>query len=182
VIDVAATFLAVRGPLTLARALACGVNCPEVLGDPGLLLATLRPAAQTPRVGVGIAPHFSDRPHLVDRWSGSAEVRIIDLQQPVEVVADAIAGCELVITSSLHAMVACHSYGVPVVWGQFRPLPSGDGSKFADHLMAVGLEAQPPVQLRYDLVDVDRLAGSTTGTPQLNLDGLWQSCPFVAGG
>lgn len=179
-IDAAATLLAVRGPLTRARALACGASCPEVLGDPGLLLSTLRPATRAPQGGVGIAPHFSDRPHLVDHWSGSAEVRIIDLQQPVEVVADAIAGCELVVTSSLHAMVACHSYGVPVVWGEFRPLPSGDGSKFADHLLGVGLEARPPVPLRYDLVDVDRLAGSTTGTPQLDLDALWQSCPFVA--
>jgi pyruvyltransferase len=180
VIDAAATFLAVRGPLTRARALACGASCPEVLGDPGLLLATLRPAARALRGGVGIAPHFSDRPHLVDHWSRSAEVRIIDLQQPVGVVADAIADCELVVTSSLHAMVACHSYGVPVVWGRFRPLPSGDSSKFADYLLGVGLEPRPPVPLPYDLVDVDRVAGSATDGPQLDLDGLWQSCPFVA--
>jgi pyruvyltransferase len=179
-IDPAATFLAVRGPLTRARAMACGADCPEVVGDPGLLLATLRSAAGVMRSGVGIAPHFSDRPHLGDRWSGSAEVRIIDLQEPVEVVADAIAGCELVVTSSLHAMIACHSYGVPVVWGQFRPLPSGDGSKFADHLLAVGLEVRPPVPLRYDFVDLDRLAGSITGPARLDLAGLWRSCPFVA--
>jgi pyruvyltransferase len=179
-IDPAATFLAVRGPLTRARALACGADCPEVVGDPGLLLATLRSAAGVMRSGVGIAPHFSDRPHIGDRWSGSAEVRIIDLQEPVEVVADAIAGCELVVTSSLHAMIACHSYGVPVVWGQFRPLPSGDGSKFADHLLAVGLEVRPPVHLRYDFVDLDRLAGSITGPARLDLAGLWRSCPFVA--
>jgi pyruvyltransferase len=105
---------------------------------------------------------------------------VIDLQQPVELVADALASCELVITSSLHAMVACHSYGVPVVWGQFRPLPSGDGSKFFDHLLAVGLEPRPPVPLRYDSVDVDALAGCSTGSVQLDLDALWQSCPLRA--
>jgi pyruvyltransferase len=179
-IDPAATFLAVRGPLTRARALACGADCPEVLGDPGLLLATLRPPTGQARAGVGIAPHFSDRPLLRQQWSASTEVRVIDLQQPVELVADALASCELVITSSLHAMVACHSYGVPVVWGQFRPLPSGDGSKFFDHLLAVGLEPRPPVPLRYDSVDVDALAGCATGSVQLDLDALWQSCPLRA--
>lgn len=178
-IDPKATFLAVRGPLTLARALSCGASCPEVSGDPGLLLATLRPA-EGGRSGVGIAPHFSDRPYLVDQWSGSPEVRLIDLQQPVEVVADALAGCELVVTSSLHALVACHSYGVPVVWGQFRPLPSGDGTKFADHLTAVGLEPRPPLPLQYDDVNVDHLAGWTTGPPRLDLDTLWRTCPFGA--
>lgn len=173
-----ATFLAVRGPLTRQRALDCGADCPQVLGDPGLLLSRLHPARVTRRYGVGIAPHFADRPHLCDRWSGSSEVRMIDMQDPVDQVADAIASCELVVTSSLHGVIASHSYGVPVVWVQFRPLPSGDGSKFDDHFLAVGLDPKPPVPAKYDHVDVDELGRRTERPPMIDVERLWRSCPF----
>ena len=63
-----ARLLAVRGPLTRARALACGVPCPEVYGDPALLLPRwYRPQAPVAHE-LGLIAHFADRPRLGDAW------------------------------------------------------------------------------------------------------------------
>lgn len=67
-ISPASSFLAVRGPRTRARALACGADCPAVFGDPALLLPRLHVPPSVPRTGLGFVPHFSDRPRLDEGW------------------------------------------------------------------------------------------------------------------
>jgi hypothetical protein len=169
---------AVRGPLTRQRVLAGGAECPEVYGDPALLLPRFIRPASAPPAGVGLAPHFSDRPRLVARWAGSSEVRLLDLQSPVEAVVAQLTACELVLCSSLHALIACHAYGVPAVWVEFRDLPSGDRTKFHDHQLAAGLDRQPPVRVGADDLDVDGLACWAQRPERVDVDTLWGACPF----
>jgi hypothetical protein len=178
-----ATLLAVRGPLTRARALACGAACPEVYGDPALLLPRFYRPPAAPRAGIGIVPHFSDLPRLAGRLAGrlggSAELRLIDIQDPIERVIDRIAACELVASSSLHGIIAAHAYGVPAVWLKFRDLPSGDDSKFADYQRSIGAEPRPPVRIEGDRVDPDRLPGAMPAPDAHAIaERLWQACPF----
>jgi hypothetical protein len=177
VVSSKARLLAVRGPLTRARALECGADCPAVLGDPALLLPRFRPPPNNPRRGVAIAPHFSDRPRL--HLAASTELRVVDMQGPVEEVVDLIASSELVLSSSLHGLIVSHAYGVPAVWVKFCDLPAGDDSKFRDHLLAMGLDPAPPVRVGYGDVDPDvlvRHASLPAGPP--DLEPLWRACPL----
>lgn len=174
-----ASFRAVRGPLTRARALECGADCPEVYGDPALLLPRFHRSAQVPRGGVGVVPHYLDKAQLEARWRPSAELRLIDIQGPIEDVIDSIASCELVISSSLHGIITAHAYGVPAVWVEFGDLRFGDRSKFRDYQLSVGHEPRPPVSLRDADPDPDALAPRAAAADlALDVDALWRACPL----
>jgi hypothetical protein len=43
-------------------------------------------------------------------------------------------------------------------WVRFRPLPSGDHSKFYDYFLSVGEELRPPVSVSYDEIDLAALS------------------------
>jgi pyruvyltransferase len=171
--------LAVRGPLTRNRALECGACCPEVYGDPALLLPKLYSPPPAPKRGIGLIAHFSDKPRLARSLVAIQYVKLIDIQQPVESVIDQITSCECVASSSLHGLIASHAYGVPAVWVQFRPLPNGDGVKFHDYFLSVGLGPTSPRALGYDAVDLDGVArDAVLPANSLDLDQLWNACPF----
>jgi pyruvyltransferase len=71
-------------------------------------------------------------------------VRLIDMQDPIEEVIDRIAACELVASSSLHGLIASHAYSIPAFWIKFRPLLSGDDSKFHDYFLSIGRDPRSP--------------------------------------
>lgn len=178
-ISPAARFLAVRGPRTRARALACGADCPEVYGDPALLLPRLHTPPVVMRQQPGFIAHFSDRPRLDERWVSAQGMRLIDIQQDIDTVIDQVASCAWVMSSSLHGLIVAHAYGVPALWVRLSDLPSGDGTKFADHYEALGAAVPTPVTIRMheclDLRQLERLAWCPS---QIDTEALWRSCPF----
>lgn len=173
-----ATLLAVRGPLTRARALACAVDCPQVYGDPALLLPRFLRASTAGRRGVGLVPHFADLPRVRPALRPSAELRLIDIQSPVEEVVEQITRCELVLSSSLHGLIVSHAYGIPAVWVELRRLPSGDRSKFHDHQLSVGLDAEPPVVVGVADLDLDGLGRWARVPAEVDTEALWRACPL----
>lgn len=180
-INPCANILAVRGPISRARALAYGATCPDIVGDPGLLLPRFlgpRPAVVTK---IGIVPHLSDRPAILSMVL-PADMRAVDLFRPVPDVAAAIASCERIVTSSLHGMIAAHAYGVPAALVQFGDGVLGDGTKFDDHRVAVGLAPRPAIDLRsrFTVGDMAKLPADAPepGTVERIADQLWECCPF----
>jgi pyruvyltransferase len=174
-----ARLLAVRGPLTRARALACGADCPTVYGDPALLLPDLyQPSTRTGRIG-GLLAHFSDRPRLEEAWTEVDGLRLIDIQNPVESVIDEIVSSAFVASSSLHGLIVAHAYGVPAVWVRFRDLPAGDDSKFHDYYLSLGQTPPEPLRLPYGPLDPVQLVSRARCAPAMpDLDRLRAACPF----
>ncbi|EAR21595.1 polysaccharide pyruvyl transferase family protein [Nitrococcus mobilis] len=169
---------AVRGPLTRDRVRAAGIDCPPVYGDPALLLPVLYTPKEPVRHSMGLVLHFSDRPRLAGRFSLQPRTRLIDIQDPVETVIDAIGSCEWVASSSLHGLVAAHAYGRPAAWIEFRPLPSGDRSKFRDYLQAIGCPQIDPIPIRPDSIVEQSLRAHAIAPPRMSLQALIDSCPF----
>jgi pyruvyltransferase len=175
-----AQLLAVRGPLSRARAKECGAQCPEVFGDPALLLPRFyRPSARRRR-GVGVIPHYSDKPRMVGRFTTSADLRLVDIQDPVESVIEQIASCEVVASSSLHGLIVSHAYGVPALWVKFRDLECGDDSKFEDYYLSLGRTPAAPYWLDERSVEADDIRRRAEKSPPAlpDLDPLWRACPF----
>lgn len=136
-----ADFRAVRGPLTRKRLLELGHECPEIYGDPALLLPNYYFPKIQKKYKIGIIPHFYDygiAKLLFDEIPG---VKIVNLlTNSIENTTDEILSCNLIISSSLHGIIVPHAYGIPAIWVKFSNNLSGDDVKFEDYLLSVDLK------------------------------------------
>lgn len=127
----------VRGPRTREQVLLWGGECPDIYGDPALLLPLLCEESEK-KYDVGLIPHYF---HLT-QFQRYYNMPIIDVRNtdPLKVVKQ-ITECKYIISSSLHGIIAAHAYGIPAAWVDFGGL-YGDRSKFYDHYEAMGLQAR----------------------------------------
>lgn len=174
---------AVRGPLSRRRCIDQGYDCPEIYGDPGLLISDIyseRDAAAG--ADIGIIPHFQDIGTATARFGARDDVRIIDVRRPVGAVVADILGCRLVLSSSMHGLIVAHAFGRPALHVEFGRAIPGDGTKFHDHYMALGFDAAPdPIQIGADtsLTDLTRRAEAAARPEVEHLRGpLRDACPF----
>jgi hypothetical protein len=172
-VDPKVEFLAVRGPLTRKIAIHNGASCPEVYGDPALLLPRVYQPKVTRFAKVALIPHYADQ-ELVFNRDWQPEVKLINVFDPPEKVIDDICSCEAVISSSLHGLIAADAYGIPSAWCKLSPEPIGDGTKFKDHLSTVDVDPYPP----YSLADVQRLDRIVFRKARVDVTRLLAACPF----
>ncbi|MGM9488996.1 polysaccharide pyruvyl transferase family protein [Ideonella sp. YS5] len=147
-----AHYLAVRGPLTARLVAECGGAAPEILGDPAVLLPRFyQPRQAARRHALGVVLHHAHEGQL--QFEG--DVRVIGVlregYEGIEAFIDEICSCERVLSSSLHGLIVSHAYGVPAQWFTVTDGTSdvpGDGTKYHDYLLSVGLEAGEPLRLQ----------------------------------
>ncbi|MFD0977926.1 polysaccharide pyruvyl transferase family protein [Salinimicrobium gaetbulicola] len=182
-----AHFRAVRGPRTRQFLMDSGYNCPEVYGDPALLMPEYFNPKVMKKYKVGIIPHYHDHKQVFDTYKDDLDIKVIDLLTlDVEDVTKQILECESTISSSLHGIIVSHAYGIPSVWVEFSNKLFGDGVKFADYLESVDVPLYDPEYLnrRYSTEDFLKLIGDFQATikPE-KLKGLQESllrsCPFL---
>lgn len=142
---------AVRGPKTAKVLEAYGVEVPRVYGDPALLisdLASIRAATQVEKTRkLVVIPNFND----LARHRNHPDV--ISPLQPPEAVARAIAQSELVVGSSLHAMVFADALGVP---SRLITSTAEHPFKYEDYYLGTGRQPQTPA---YSVEDAVRRGG-----------------------
>src|SRR3972149_3109980 len=123
--------LAVRGKLTRKKFIDSGINCPEVYGDPALLLPSIHNPLINKKYKLGIIPHLIDYEKV--KWEYEGNNIVIDLREPIETVINNILQCEKIISSSLHGIIVSQAYGIPTAWVKFSSKIIGDDFKFHDH-------------------------------------------------
>jgi hypothetical protein len=151
------TIYAVRGPLSREAALRSGARCPDVFGDPALLLPAFYHPLDFPsyRYEYGVVAHWKQQ-HLVNgALDGAAGegVRVLNVLDPVEKFLEDLLQCRRVVSSALHPLVVAHAYGIPAAWVDWGDPIGGDGSKFLDHALAVDV-VQKPTRLPRDAVSL----------------------------
>lgn len=139
-------FHAVRGELSrraVERMTGKSLDIPT--GDAGILASHLFNERQEKRYSVGIIPHICD----IDDPSVAALARsyedsvIINLRdEPVEVLRQ-IDRCEVILSSSLHGLIAADSFHIPNKHIVFSDRPKGDGFKFDDYYSGFGVFHMP---------------------------------------
>ncbi len=135
-----ADFRAVRGPKNRARLLELGFDCSEVYGDPALLLPEFYSPEVRKDYKVGIIPHYVDYREVNYKYGKDPEVNVIDLlTNNIEETTKEILKCEKIISSSLHGIIVAHAYGIPAAFIEFSNKIFGDGVKFQDYFLSVGL-------------------------------------------
>lgn len=156
--------LAVRGKKTKEFCDRYRVDCPDVYGDPALLLplvynprerfsASLPPfplsEGASKKHRIGIIPHVVDQQHPVIREikeKYADEILIIDLAHYKKWtdVIDQICSCERILSSSLHGLIVSDAYQVPNCWIELSGnIPSGH-FKFYDYFSSVNRNISGP--------------------------------------
>jgi pyruvyltransferase len=172
---------AVRGPISREIVQRFGHDCPEVYGDPCLLLPKFYKGCPTSSMyKLGIIPHVIDYQAVRTKYYTHSHVQIIDLFAGIEEVVNRVLECDVLISSSLHGIIVAHTYGRPCMWVKFSDNILGDGTKFHDYLRSVGHDIYEPLDMREDIYSVDHLTSIIPKNVTLNidLDKLMEACPF----
>jgi hypothetical protein len=135
----------VRGPLTRDAYISSGTPCPNIYGDPGLLLPRFyRPKEPGKKYGLGIIPHFTEYQTVKDLYSKDLNILIINMGcGDLEHVIDQICSCERTVSSSLHGLVFSHAYNIRtcrIIFSEDNDF--GDGTKYTDYYAAVNLRSE----------------------------------------
>ena len=136
-----AYFRAVRGPRTRDYLLEMGYDCPEVYGDPALLLPDYYRPRVSKKYKLGIVPHYHDYDKAQKIFSGGEEVKVVNLLTlDVEATTREILKCDRILSTSLHGLIVAQAYGIPAVRVKMSNKLFGNDIKYTDYLESVGLE------------------------------------------
>lgn len=176
-------YLAVRGKKTRDRIVAAGGVCPEIYGDPVLLLSKYYTINNVRKKYLyGIIPHKLDSKNpIVREISQRKDVLMIDIEhyENVESFLMLINECNYVLSSSLHGLIIADSYKIPNLWVRFSNFIDGNGFKFEDYYSGIGRTA-----ICYDLSDgiSDKLIQNELSKwKEPKIDPMLEnSCPFLS--
>lgn len=170
---------AVRGPQTREVFLDRGIECPEVYGDPALLLPRYYFPKIEKKYKLGIIPHYVDQDNEWIEWKKNLPyVKIIDILSGVHSVVDEILSCEMIISSSLHGIIAADAYGVPNKWVEFSDKVGGGGFKFRDYFKSVGRKDRQSIRIDGHKMLKNIYPEMQEVDLHIDLDLLLSSCPF----
>lgn len=176
---------AVRGPLTRAYLMRHGIDCPEVYGDPALLIPYFyKPAPSEPRpVGqIGIVPHHKDQesPIFAAIRRANPELDFIDIANygTWTDFVDRVSMCDAVFSSSLHGLVVAEAYGIENHWVSVSGNVLGRGFKFRDFFASVGKAVTAPTELNEEFDPQAFLATQSWSPGRIDLKALLETCPF----
>lgn len=170
---------AVRGPLSRNIILAQGYECPQVFGDPALLYPRFYKSQSVKKYKIGIIPHYVDATHpWIAKYVNQSDIKVIDILSGINKVVDEINQCELIISSSLHGIIAGDAYGVPSFWVKFSDKVLGNGFKFLDYFQSVNRDDVEPIVI-HDNISIDDIIKNVKKYDfKINLDDLYDACPF----
>lgn len=175
---------AVRGKLTRAYLQKQGIDCPEIYGDPALLLPFLYQPVRKKKHKIGIMLHTRDKENeLIRQMVKKAVVNAIFIDivnyDRWESVIDRIIECECIASSSLHGLIVADAYKIPNVWIRFGDDTFEGEFKYLDYFSGVGRKTKEPLRITNSTTIKDVLEQCVHYTP-IDYDAtlLIQSCPF----
>ncbi len=142
---------AVRGPITRDYLINNGVDCPEVYGDPALLLPLYyKPKNVVKKHKVGIVPHHMDFDYKKELdellGDGCHVISMINYDKWTDVIDD-ICSCEYILSNSLHGLIVADAYGVKNLFCEFVHHHTNQ-EKFEDYFLSVKRPVVSPI--KYD--------------------------------
>lgn len=176
--------LAVRGPLTRDFLLSKGIECPEVYGDPALLISKYYRPLVEKKFKVGIIPHYVDldNPNVKRlKQQYPNDINIINLKRfdDWHEIIDKIYECEFILSSSLHGLIISDSYDIPNLWVKFSDKIGGGNFKYLDYFKSVNRTTNTSVDANTFVNLEEILKYKNNWQPiMINLQPLIDSCPF----
>lgn len=117
---------AVRGPETKRILTTMGIKCPEIYGDPAVLMPLFyHPSSLTEQYEYLVIPHYSKYNQY-----RNCDCCISTFTADYKAFIDKICASKIVVSSSLHGIILAESYGIPAVL--LKDTPSKDITKYKD--------------------------------------------------
>lgn len=177
---------AVRGPITRAHFIDQGYDCPEVYGDPGLLMPFFyKPKNVVRKYKIGIVPHYVDKNISRAYIPQSSSLKFIDVFDPIEEIVDQILSCEFILSSSLHGLIIANAYNIPTIWCKFSDKLWGDNVKFHDYFSSLDISNAKPLEINdaLTLTELEEMRAKAITPDSIKLrriqDELLRQCPFI---
>jgi len=169
---------AVRGPLTRQVLLDHNINCPEVYGDPLLLLPFYYNPIIEKKYRVGLIPHFRTSHKKLPEG-----IHIIKMNQyeSWKDVVDDILSCEYIVSESLHGLILAEAYNIPNLWIDISLERKEHSSfKFHDFFLSIGQDRKKPYKVTSSTTENELLDELKEYSRVFNIDTdkLIQSCPL----
>ena len=130
------------------------MHCPEIYGDPALLVPYVYNPNIEKKYKLGIIPHYID--YYDERLKSlGSDVLIINLRNygTIEHVIDQIKSCEAIASSSLHGLILADAYNIPNVWIKLSDKISGGMFKYQDYFMGVNREVASSIDFKDGPID-----------------------------
>lgn len=172
---------AVRGPLSRANLLKAGIECPEIYGDPALLLPRFFNPEVPKQFEVGIIPHVVDKNHAwIEEHRHAPGVRMIDVESDTWEFVRAVKACKTIFSSSLHGLICADAYGIPNAWIQLSDDLIGGDFKFRDYRLSIGAGEPSPIIIRPGTTVGEVLNQARHFELKIDLGKLLRACPFLS--
>ena len=178
--------LAVRGPLTRNRMLKQNIECPEIYGDPALLI----PLYYYPKIKkinkFCVIPHFVNINNpLINSFFIKNNIKFIKVEQYLEWTdfLDQLISCENIFSESLHGLIFAEAYSIPNLWISIYPYKKyliGEDVKYHDFFMSLGKEINSSYRVNEStkLSDLIFELDKYQRVFRIDLKKLIDSCPF----
>ena len=164
-------FRAVRGPLSRDVIIKLGHKCPEVYGDPAILMPFIYNPIRVIKHDLLVIPQFKTEIEFRD---AHPDLFIVSMNtDDYKMVIDAIVSSKKIIASSLHAIILADAYGVPSVF--FRGLDKGRDFKYLDYYYSTGRQDIKIAQSFEEALDMEPMPLPDLKTLQ---EGLINSFPY----
>jgi pyruvyltransferase len=172
----------VRGPLTRQIFLENKIECPEVYGDPALLMPFIYNPKIDKKYKLGFLPHFVNKnSEFIKSFENNDSCLIMNILcgQDFKRLISEMLSCEFIVTSSLHGLIIAHSYNIPVLWVKYSVELEGGRFKFDDYLLSVNKQKINPflVEKHYDIKEYIALMDNEK--IEINYFDILNSCPFL---
>ena len=147
-----ADYVSVRGPHTADLLVQSGGPKIENFGDPGVVLSKILPLTRGKTNGkVALVRHHTHLQAPVILPDNFDELSVL-LSHPDDIVSfiKKLNEYDSVVTSAMHVLITCHSYGIPcalVVFKGFEEYVHGDGIKYLDYALGAGVKAVSPTTI-----------------------------------
>lgn len=125
---------AVRGPMSRDYLMKLGHKCPEVYGDPAILMSCIYTGKGDKKYDVSIIPQLVTEKGVREKYT---DAHIISMNtNDYKSVIDQIVQSKIIISSSLHGVILADVYGIPSVW--YRGLAKDIDFKYKDYYASTG--------------------------------------------
>lgn len=170
---------AVRGPKTRELLLKNEIDCPEIYGDPALLLPKIYNPTIEKKYKLGIVPHYVDNDAKWLQSVNDPEVLIINPHRdnPLEFINELLS-CEKIAASSLHGLITADAYKIPSTWIKFSDKIIGEGFKYLDYFLSVNRDDKEPLIILANTTIANIQKQFKEYKIEIDLDLLLNSAPF----